>query len=265
MTARDETLTPQRLNVSYLLALIDLLDNERSVAEDSVISAVGARNRDGIDEYRRFLLSGGLIQVENRTWTATKAVQNISIALRNEDVSALRSLLLAVPSYQLFSRRISETAVGAVWDPKEFKRSVTTYRTLGEITQICAPITGEGVYPTPAEPDLSSFVPIAVERFQSLAKGEDLVATGAWFEELIRKDGIHPAIARVRLNDASARKFLTRSTEGSTTDIRLDNHVIQVLRLQAGKPMIAAIHLYRGDYLIPGKSSTSLRIQESHS
>jgi hypothetical protein len=132
---------------------------------------------------------------------------------------------------------------------------------LGEVTQICAPIAGEGLYPTPSVPDLAAFALIAIQRFRDLDQGDGLVATGIWLEDLIRKDGIHPEIARLLLNDASATNLLSRSTEGSTTDIRFDNHVIQVLRVQAGKPVVTTVHLYRGDYLIPGKSSTSLRIQ----
>jgi hypothetical protein len=159
---------------------------------------------------------------------------------------------------------MSEIGVGKVWDPTEFTRSATTYRTLGEITRICAPISEEGVYPTPNVPDPVAFAPIAIQRFRALDQGDGLIATGTWLEDLIRKDGIHPEIARLRLNDASARKLLNRSTEGSTTDVRFDNHTIQVLRVSAGKPLVATVHLYRGDYLISGKSSTSLHIGEVH-
>lgn len=250
-----------RFNVDQLLGLIDKLDNRQTMSEESVTEAVAARNREGIEEYRRFLISGGYISVQDRKWAATRQLQSLAVSLRNEDIDELRRLFLAVPSYGLFFRRISETAVGKVWEPSEFTRSATTYRTLGEVTRICAPIFGEGLYPTPNVPDPVAFAPVALERFRALDQGDGLIATGAWLEDLIRKDGIHPEIARLRLNDASARKLLSRSTEGSTTDVRLDNHTIQVLRVGAGKPFVATVHLYRGDYLIPGKSSTSLHIE----
>jgi hypothetical protein len=32
------------------------------------------------------------------------------------------------------------------------------------------------------------------------------------------------------------------------------------LRLKDGRPVVEIVHLYRGDYLITGKSSSSLRI-----
>jgi hypothetical protein len=248
--------------VNQLLGLIDTLDNSQTMSEESIVDALGARNRDGIEEYRRFLMSAGLISVQDRKWTVTQALQSLAVALRNEDVDDLRRVLLAVPSYEIFFRRVTATGVGNVWDPSEFRRSANTYRTLGEITRICAPISDEGVYPTPNVPDPEAFAPIAIQRFRALDQGDGLIATGTWLEDLIRKDGIHPEIARVRLNDASARKLLHRSTEGSTTDVRFDNHTIQVLRVSAGKPFVATVHLYRGDYLISGKSSTSLHIEE---
>jgi hypothetical protein len=150
---------------------------------------------------------------------------------------------------------------GQVWDPTEFKRSATTFKTLGEVCCLCASVAGEGLYGTPNTPHPTQFAPIALQRFKDLDQGDGLVATGAWLEELIRKDGIHPEVARLRLNDASALNLLRRSTEGSTTEVRFDSHTIQVLRVRSGRPTVVVVHLYRGDYLIPGKSSTSLRIE----
>ena len=253
-----------RFNVSQLFGLIDALDNNQRMSEERIIEVLGARNREGIEEYRRFLISAEFISVENRTWTIAPQVQSLAVALRNEHVDELRRLLLAVPSYHLFLQEISETGVGKVWDPRDFKRSAMTYRTLGEVTRICAPISEEGLYPTPNVPSPRAFAPIAIQGFRDLDQGDGLVATGRWLEHLIRKDGIHPEIARICLNDASASNLLSRSTEGSTTDVRFDRHTIQVLRVRAGKPFVATVHLYRGDYLIPGKSSTSLRIEGVH-
>jgi hypothetical protein len=250
-----------RFNVSQLFGLVDALDNHERMPEDGVVEVLGALNRDGVEEYRRFLYSAGLITIAEQSWTATPHLRSLAIALRNEDIDEVRKLLLSAPSFALLAKRVAETGVGNTLDPGEFKRSATTYRTLAEVTRLGASIPKEGLYPTPNVPDAEAFAPIAILRFRELDQGDGLVSTGAWIEELIRKDGIHPEISRVRLNDASARNLLSRSTEGSTTDVRFDDHVIQVLRVHAGKPTVINVHLYRGDYLIPGKSSTSLRIQ----
>ena len=255
----------QRFHVGRLLMLADLIDSNQTVKEEQVMSALETRSKETLDEYRRFLVSGDLLRVQHGMWFVTPSLQALAIALRNEDIERIRGTLLSIPSFAWFHESISDTGIGHTWDSRKFGRAANTYKTLGEITLICAPIVGEGVYPTPSQPDAETFAPIALRRFRDLDQGDGLVATGAWLEQLIRKDGIHPEVARVRLSDASARSLVTRSTEGSTTEVRFDNHTIQVLRLTNGKPTVLPVHLYRGDYLIPGKSSTSIRIEEPRS
>jgi len=241
--------------------LVDALDNDQALSEEKVVDIVNARSREGIEEYRRFLKSGSLVSVLNQSWNATPQLQELAISLRNENIDGAKAILLATPSFGSFARHVSNTLVGTKVNQDSFGRAITTYRTLGEAMLLCAEIEGEGIYSTPNSPDAEHFAPIALQRFRNLDNGDGLVATGEWFESLIRKDGIHPEIARQRLNDASARELLRRSTEGSTTDVRFDRHVIHVLRVESGKPAVITVHLYRGDYLIPGKSSTSLRIE----
>ena len=256
-----ESVSLQRFNVNHLLHLVDALDNEQSLPEDRIIEVVNARNRDGLDEYRRFLGLAGLTVIGGRTWNAAPATQQLAIALRNEDVQSVRALLLRSPSFSLFAKRLAELGVGRNLEANEFRRVLATYKTLGEITRLCAPIAGEGLFSTPSDPSPEGFATAALERFQELDQGTGLVATGAWLEALIRSDGIHPETSRSRLNDANSLHLLRRSTEGSTTEVRFDNHVIHVLRAVAGKPSVMPVHLYRGDYLIPGKSSTSIKIE----
>ena len=114
----------------------------------------------------------------------------------------------------------------------------------------------------PNVPSPEEFSRIARERFTSLDReGSGLVATGEWLEALIREDGIHPEVARRQLDAASEAGLLRRSTEGSTTQLRFRDRVVHVLRTQSGEPVIEQVFLYRGDYLIPGKASVSLRIE----
>jgi len=250
-----------KFNVGGIFNLVDALDNHQILTEDDVISTLGVQNRNGIEEQRRFLTSASLVTIDGRNWRAESQLQDLAIALRQEDVPSVLRVLLNAPSFALFARRIADIQPGQIWDTAELKRGANTYRTLGEVTCLCAPVHGEGLYSTPNTPDPAEFAPIALQRFRDLDQGDGLVATGAWLEELIRKNGIHPEIARNRLNDASAMNLLRRSTEGSTTEVRFDKHVIQVLRFRSGAPTVSVVHLYRGDYLIPGKSSTSLRIE----
>jgi hypothetical protein len=255
-----KSIAPQKFSVGRLLVLIDTLDNNQVLPEDEIVSALGVRNREGTEEYRRFLMSGDFITVEGPNWRLEAKGQELAIALRTEDVGNVRAMLERAPSFSLFTSRLSQLKTGEIWEPAEFMRAINTYRTLGEVTNLCAPVYGEGLYATLNTPETSAFAMIALDRFEELDQGDGLVATGAWLEALIRKDGIHPELARRRLDEASAMKLIQRTTEGSTTEVRFDSHAIQVLRVRAGIPVIEAVHLYRGDYLIPGKSSSSLRI-----
>jgi hypothetical protein len=193
---------------------------------------------------------------------ANNKTRQLAIALRDEDVRSVRDVLLEVPSFEAYTELVRTLGIGRALDVRELGRTATTYATLGEITGVSARVHGEGLYWTPNEPSPDEFVSIALECFRDLDRGEGLVATGAWLEQLVRKYGVHPEVARLRLSDASAKGLLFRTTEGSTTDTKFDSHAIRVLRVEAGMPLIQKIYLYRGDYLIAGKSSVSLKIED---
>ncbi len=252
----------QVFNVGRLLRLICALDDEQEMSEPRVMELLGVRSSRSRDEYRRFLSSADLVSVTDGNWKAEPPIQPLSAALRNERTEELRDVLLNAPSFSTFAAHIGQSEVGSALDLSGVvARGTNNYRILGEITLLCALVRTEGVYPTPTTPDAATFARTALDRFTELDRGEGLIATGAWLESLIRNDGIHPEIARRRLDEASTKGLLRRSTEGSTTQIRFDDHVVHVLRTDAGMPVVTPIHLYRGDYLIPGKGSTSLRIE----
>ena len=252
----------QVFNVGRLLRLICALDDEQEMSEPRVMELLGVRSSRSRDEYRRFLSSADLVSVTDGNWKAEPPIQPLSAALRNERMEELRDVLLNAPSFSTFAAHIGQSEVGSALDLSGVvARGTNNYRILGEITLLCALVRTEGVYPTPTTPDAATFARTALDRFTELDRGEGLIATGAWLESLIRNDGIHPEIARRRLDEASTKGLLRRSTEGSTTQIRFDDHVVHVLRTDAGMPVVTPIHLYRGDYLIPGKGSTSLRIE----
>ena len=140
----------------------------------------------------RFLVTGDLISLDGGIWRAQPALSRLSAALRNERVDEIREVLLASPSFRTFARSVGELEIGQTLERSLFGRGAGTYRALGEVTCICAQVQGEGIYATPATPDAEAFVPVALKRYSELEGGDGLVATGAWLESLIRKDGIHP-------------------------------------------------------------------------
>lgn len=241
-----------------MLRLICALDDLQTMSEAQVGELLAAGSGRTRDEYRRFLESADLISRTHDNWEARPGLRAFSAALRNERVDEFRDALRKVPSFASFAAQVEQAEIGRVLDLSRVGRGKATYRILGEMTLLCA-----GDYPTPARPDAAAFAPTAVHRFAQLDGGEGLVPTGDWLESLIQKDGIHPEVARRRLDEASAQGFLRRVTEGSTTQVRFRDRVVHVLRVHSGAPVATPVHLYRGDYLIPGKGSVSLRIEGS--
>ena len=252
----------QRMSVNSLLQLICALDDSQVLDTAQVVTLLKIRSARSKDEYRRFLLSADLAEIDGDRWMATPLVRHLSAELRNENAAALRDAFLKAPSFAAFDTHIAQSEIGHPIDMSNLSRSAATYRTLGELTLICASV-GRKVYATPAHPAPCPFAQIALRRFRDLDSGDGLVATGRWLESLIQHDGIHPEIARRALEQANEEGLLRRSTEGSTMQTAFDNLVVHVLRADDdGMPIAMPVHLYRGDYLIPGKASVSLRIEE---
>lgn len=255
-----------RFSVDRMFRLICALDDSQTMTDDEVLNILDARSGRGGKEYERFLSSANLISVTRGTWRAETDLGLLSAALRNGRTDDVRDALERAPSFSAFAARIRELDIGRPLDsagpgPGYGTRSAPTYRTLGEITLLCASAFGEGLFPTLAVPDTGAFAEIALKRFSELDDGGGLVTVGAWLETMIRGDGIHPEVARRKLETANAEGLLRMSTEGSTPELRYDNRVVHVLRASAGEPVIERVRLYRGDYLIPGKASVSLRIE----
>lgn len=247
-----------RFNVARLFRLVCVLDDLVQVPIAQVNEIAGA----SVSEYRRFLETGGFVTLGQNTWTAHRATAVLSAALRNRRIEEIKESLRQVPSFAAFAVRLGSIPVGEPFDLTELGRGAPTYRALGEVTLLCASISHRTVYSTPNVPELDAFARIAANRFHMLDRDYDgLVATGEWLEALIREDGIHPEVARQQLDACSEAGLLRRSTEGSTPQLRFSDHYVHVLRVDTGLPTVERASLYRGDYLIPGKASVSLRIE----
>jgi hypothetical protein len=255
-----------RFNINSMLGLIARLADQMRITERDAARTVGASDRSSASEYRKFLSSGGLITIEEGNWTATDRLISFYAALRSLDYAEILRLLNMTPSFQRFFGLLSERGAFRTGTELPFTtRAASTYQILAEVSCVGATIAGEGFFATLVNPPPEDFVNIAVLRFRDVANGERLAPVGAWLESLIRESGIHPINARGRLHEASAAGLLRFTTEGSTTDTRHDEHAIRVLQVQRGKPVLGVVHLYRGDFLIPNKSSVSLGLEDLRS
>lgn len=249
-----------RFNIERLFNLVLRLAEEGQLTDARAQSISDAKDDRGFFEFRRFLLTGKLAVHNDNLWHPTEAGIELATAIRDVDPDRIAACVRRVPSVHAFFDQL-ETAV--ISQPAAIKlpsRADTTYKALAEVCLLGAPIPEEGYYPTPARLTLPKFVEIAVRRFKELESGDGWVSVGAWLETLVRHDGIHPERSRRYLDEAQASGMMNRSTEGSTTDTRHDQHAIKVLRRAASNVRVEVVHLYRGDFLIPNKSSSSLRL-----
>ena len=264
--SRPKSLTPgevtyQQMNINRLLTLVCELDDWQAL-EQAEIGELLKVSPSSISRYRRFLVSAGYIRLEGSRWTATNRLKEVSIAARDGDPQSMQRALAHAPSFQALVQRVKGLNDGEPLDLSDLRHSFRTYLVLGEITLLCASVGKGAVYPTLSRPKPADFAEVALTRFRELAGNETIVAAGLWLESLIQHDGIHPEVAQRSLEKASEAGLIRRSTEGSTTQTQYDDHVVHVLRIEDGVPVTKPIHLYRGDYLIPGKASVSLRLEE---
>lgn len=254
----------QRFTPGGLVRLIDGLASEQRLGEDSIGELVGLKSGSGIGDYRRFLLSGEFIELAGDGWTATDRLNELAASLRDYDVVRMRHLLEHAPSFHRFVELVAESPVGTPVALVLPSRAHSAYFGLGEVAGVVAPIPNEGHYPTLNVPSVQQFPAIALARFEQFGPPDGWVAVGEWLEALIRGDAIHPVIARDLLQEAHAANLIRRFTEGSTTNTRHDDHTLKVLQRSGARIGVETVHLYRGDFLIPGKSSSSLRLQEAN-
>jgi hypothetical protein len=123
-------------------------------------------------------------------------------------------------------------------------------------------VCSSDLYKTLFVPSLTEFSQLALDSYRSLAKKEEYVLTGLWLETLAERHGIHPIRVRQMLNEARQAHMIERYTQGSTPETRYQKHVMHILEMDKGNPVIRSIYLYSGDFIIPGKSSVSIRIEE---
>lgn len=254
-----------RLTASGLVRLVDGIAAAGRLDDAAVAQLVGAKHPTALAEYRRFLTSGGFLEAGGNggDWVAADRAVELATAQRELDLGRMSALLCAAPSYARFVELLADHGAGNGPVALPMPPRVTpTYLALGEITGVGANVPGPdgGYFPTLNKPDAAAFAAVALQRYHDCQPLDGLVSVGEWLERLIMADGIHPTTARDLLQEADAADLLRRSTEGSTTDTRHDDHTLRVITVRGGKPTVETIHLYRGDFLIPNKSSSSLRL-----
>ena len=252
-----------KFSVGRLLRIIDRLETLQAMPPSAVMQALGVRRENSTRDYSRFLMTGNTIAIENGQWVALPEIIPVAAALRNGDADELRAALRIFPMYRSVETFLEECEAGKPADLSQFGRATSTCLTLAEITQLGVNIVDLGFFPTLTRPDDQAFADLGQSAYSCIEQEDGWIATGRWLERLVTEFGVHPCVARVRLQTASERGFIRSMTEGSTTETQFDRHALRVLAVMEGVPVVKTEYLYRGDFLIPGKSSSSLKIERA--
>jgi hypothetical protein len=245
-----------------MLDLVGALAAANKLTISDARAALGLNGTSDIEDYRNFLASGGFIEGDPAQLTKAEKLDRFWTAVKLRDLAAIYSLLMDVPSFVKFMDYVRSRNTDKAADFATPSRSLVTYTALAEISGAALAIPDEGLYATPNNPKPNLYAAAALEEYVKLSSGpDDWVLTGAWLEALARGRGIHPLVARDRLEEARAAGLIERYAEGSTPDTRFSKHVLHVLDLQNAKPALHTVGLYEGGFLIPGRGSVMLRLK----
>ncbi len=255
--------TIYRFDLSVLLDLISTLLRKGTVpitGEGTPLHGKVPRTRS---KYLGFLATGGFITEVEKGIQATEAALHLWDSLKARNLESVAASFCAVPSLAGFLNNLKTNRLVKVRTnaPKN-ERPSYTYVQIAELCGLALQIPLEGIYGTFSNPSLGEFVDLALKTYEKLKKGEDYVLTGLWLETLASEHGIHPTKARDYLSEAQAAGRIERFTQGSTPDTRYEKHTTSMLKIENGYPVIEKICLYHGDFIIPGKASVSIRLEE---
>lgn len=262
---RRGTLTgAYRFSVESMVNLVMSFDRRTKLHDQDGMQLVGLSTVKRYADLRNFLLAGEFVERDEKGLKKLPPIDELIDAMKVLDACKMNGLFLRVPSYNDFIAELIISMPTPAQDVKSIAKSaVPTYTSLAEMSCAALHIAGEGIVPTPTSPVPREFVRFALECYGRLRNGEPYVLTGKWLEELAKTHGIHPVIARQRLNEAREAGLIKRYTEGSTPETQYERHQMTILERQQGVPAVRTLNLYHGDFLIPGKASVSIRLDEA--
>jgi hypothetical protein len=245
-----------------MLNLMGALASATSLGGSRARAVLGLQEGSQIEDYTNFLASGGFVQNDREALVKTDKLDRLWTALKLRHLPEIQSLLMEVPSFAKFTESIRSGPAREAGELSVASRSLSTYTALAEISGIALAVPDEGLFRTPNNPRPDVFAGVALGEWGRLSSGTvDWILTGDWLESLARGHGIHPLVARDRLEEARAAGLIERYAEGSTPDTRFSKHTVYVLDFQNAKPTIQAVGLYEGTFLIPGRGSVMLRLK----
>lgn len=247
------------VNPQKLIKIADYFRSHDRVEEAELGKAIGISIGPGLEEVKRFL-EAGEFTIDG---TRTDKMSDLIDALDQRDIARSLKLVSRVHSFSCFLETLKKKIV--LKEKDVTKRAFEYYGALAEIFGQALKIPDDGLYWAARNPLPTEFASFALQAYRKLSSsGQDFVLTGAWLEELARSYGVHPLVAKMRLEEARASGLVNRYFEGSTPETSYERHKMLIFN-SSGKLQVAKVGLYRGDFLSEHKQSVSIRVEEGRS
>jgi len=252
-----------RFTLDSMVKLIMAFERRERLTDRDGMRIVGLTTAKRYADLRNFLLAGSFVEKIDDGLKKLASLDDLVEATKTLNLGRVNELFMKVPSFRAFVEELEVGTPTAATNISSIAQSaIRTYVALAEICCAALDIAGEGIVSTPNSPPPREFVAIALDAYRRLKNGEQYVLTGKWLEHLARQSGIHPIRARERLNEAREGGLIERYTEGSTPETQFELHSMEMLEKEKGTVFVRTLKLYHGDFLIPGKASVSIRLEE---
>jgi hypothetical protein len=265
-------LTGYKFSPNKMFQFIGIINEKKMLDDPEGQKITGLTHPDSYRRYKSFLESGNFVDIHGESITAREVLREFWQALADKNLQTLRLCLLQVPSFKILYDFLRDNRF-MKFSQKDFRgwpmsaTALPSYLSVGEAVCAWQGIYQKGVTITDQyEMSLPNFAEIAVEAYQKLSTEDETewVLTGKWLEALALEHAIHPMVTKALLEKAKDENLLQVYAEGSTPDTRFENHTLQLLSSVDGSPKLARMHLYHGDFLIPGTSSVRVKLQGVH-
>lgn len=252
-----------RIKPNTFFSLIMSIASRESFTLDEGLKMIGNENERSFRDYASLLESGGFIGRRDGLYLVKPSIGNFSQSIISKNLDEMCRSIRKIECLGEFVDFLKNN--GSIIKRHEQipirESAINGYLVLLSASGLVASIPNQGIFVTDVVPDAETFLNMAMTAYRKLAIADPFVLTGAWLEELIMSNGVHPIHSKRLLEEAVTLGLLSRYYEGSTPDTRFEGHVIHVVDFKQGTVQVKKVHLYNGGFLSEQRASVRIRLE----
>ena len=165
----------------------------------------------------------------------------------------LEETILGMPLFGAFVRDLHK--LYAVY-PGQMEMDEDVYSVAADLACVagCGIFIEPLYFATPSKPDLAEFEEFAKSSFDVVRSGGRYGLVGAWLSHLVRCHGVHPFMAKNRLDEARDTGWFTFWFKNDVPERRMKSELVVV-----ENGIVRRMNIYDGDFLVPGAIGCDVR------